>query len=232
MGREQTFDTGLAGLFSSEQAYPLDDPELGEMNRSQESAGAEGQVAMQDNQTEPVQDKAMEELVAAQDSSTAVEEAQAQADAPLDDRIPLDGPTVHLVVFALGDEQYAVDIGAVNSIIRMQAVTAVPRAPDFVEGLTNLRGTVLPVVDLHKRFGLPAQDTTKNTRIIVAESNGNKVGMRVDAVLEVRRVPEAALEPPSPLVATVDAAFVTGVAKVEEERLIILLDLERVLAHD
>jgi purine-binding chemotaxis protein CheW len=125
-----------------------------------------------------------------------------------------------------------VDIGAVNSIIRSQPVTAVPGAPDYVEGLTNLRGTVLPVVDLHKRFGLPAQETSKNARIIVAEAAGNKVGMRVDAVLEVRRVPQSAIEPPSPLVSTVDSAFVTGVAKVEEDRLIILLNLEQVLAHD
>ena len=125
---------------------------------------------------------------------------------------------------------HGLDIDAVDSIIRLQPVTAVPRAPGFVEGLTNLRGTVLLVVDLHKRFGLPARDSTKDTRIIVAEAAGNKVGMRVDAVLEVRRVPQAAIEPPSPLVATVDSAFVTGVAKVEEDRLIILLDLERVLA--
>jgi purine-binding chemotaxis protein CheW len=152
------------------------------------------------------------------------------APAPQPDRHPADGPTAHLVVFALGDEQYGLDIDAVDSIIRLQPVTAVPRAPGFVEGLTNLRGTVLPVVDLHKRFGLPARDTTKDTRIIVAEAAGNKVGMRVDAVLEVRRVPQAAVEPPSPLVATVDSAFVTGVAKVEEDRLVILLDLERVLA--
>jgi purine-binding chemotaxis protein CheW len=144
----------------------------------------------------------------------------------------VDGPTAHLVVFALGDEQYGVGIDAVDSIIRPQSITAVPRAPDFVEGVTNLRGTVLPVVDLHRRFDLPVQDATKDSRIIVAESSGNKIGMMVDAVLEVRRVAEAAIEPPSPLVATIDSAFITGIAKVGDERLIILLDLERVLARE
>jgi len=137
----------------------------------------------------------------------------------------------HLVIFALGDEQYGVDIDSVESIIRPKSITAVPRAPDFVEGVTNLRGTVLPVVNLHRRFGLPEQNAGKDTRIIVAESDGNKVGMMVDAVLEVRRVPEAAIEPPSPLVTTVDSAFITGIAKVGDDRLIILLDLEQVLAH-
>ena len=139
---------------------------------------------------------------------------------------------VHLVIFALGDEQYGVDIDSIESIIRPKSITAVPRAPHFVEGVTNLRGTVLPVVDLHRRFGLPEQGAGKDTRIVVAESGGNKVGMMVDAVLEVRRVPEAAIEPPSPLVTTVDSAFITGIAKVGENRLIILLDLGQVLAHE
>jgi len=138
----------------------------------------------------------------------------------------------HLVVFALGDEQYGVGINSVESIIRPKSITAVPRAPHFVEGVTNLRGTVLPVVDLHRRFGLPAQDAGKDARIVVAESAGNKVGMMVDAVLEVRRIPEPAIEPPSPLVTSIDSDFITGIAKVGEDRLIILLDLVRVLAHE
>jgi purine-binding chemotaxis protein CheW len=134
----------------------------------------------------------------------------------------------HLVVFVLANEQYAVGIAAVSEIIKLQPITHVPRAPAFVEGVTNLRGKVLPVLDLRKRFGLAAAAASKESRIVVAEINNVLVGMVVDAVTEVLRVPEGAIEPPSPVVTTVDSAFISGIAKVGS-RLIILLDLEKVL---
>jgi purine-binding chemotaxis protein CheW len=137
-----------------------------------------------------------------------------------------------LVVFEVSDEHYGVDVFAVDSIIRVQSVTKVPHTPDFVEGVTNLRGTVLPVVDLRRRFGLPVRAPTKDTRIVVAEMGKATVGMVVDAVVEVRKVPEEAIEPPSPLVTTVDSAFITGIAKVDDERLIIVLDIEQVLVPE
>lgn len=133
-----------------------------------------------------------------------------------------------LVVFDLANEHYGVDIAAVEGIIKLQPITAVPHAPAFVEGVTNLRGKVLPVLDLRKRFGLPRGDSTKDTRIVVVEMNGATVGMVVDGVSEVLRVSDEAIEPPSPIVTTVDTAFIKGIAKVGE-RLVILLDLERVL---
>lgn len=136
-----------------------------------------------------------------------------------------------LVIFDLADEHYGVDIAAVDSIIGMQPITAVPRAPSFVEGVTNLRGVVLPVIDLCKRFGLETQETTKDTRIVVVEMNGVAVGMVVDAVSEVIRIPEESIESLSPIVTTVDSVFITGVAKVDE-RLVILLDLNQVLSAD
>lgn len=136
-----------------------------------------------------------------------------------------------LVVFDLADEHYGVDIGAVESIIKLQPITAMPHAPGFVEGVTNLRGTVLPVVDLRKRFGLTAPEATSETRIVVAELDGTQVGMVVDAVTEVLRVPADDIEPPSPVVTTTDSSFVTGIAKVGE-RLIILLDLDKVLTAE
>lgn len=134
-----------------------------------------------------------------------------------------------LVVFDLANEHYGVDIAAVEGIIKMQAITNVPRAPQSVEGVTNLRGKVLPVIDLRKRFGLPPEEATKNTRIVVVEMNGATVGMIVDGVSEVLRVSPDAVEPPSPIVATVDSAFIKGIAKVGE-RLVILLDLGKVLS--
>ena len=134
-----------------------------------------------------------------------------------------------LVVFDLANEHYGVDIAAVEGIIKMQAITAVPRAPAFVEGVTNLRGKVLPVIDLRKRFGLPSETATKDTRIVVVEMSGTTVGIMVDGVSEVLRVSAEAIEPPSPIVTTVDSAFIRGIAKVAD-RLVILLDLGKVLS--
>jgi len=137
-----------------------------------------------------------------------------------------------LVVFDLANEHYGVDIAAVEGIIKMQAITVVPHTPAFVEGVTNLRGEVLPVIDLRKRFGLPLdQARGKDTRIVVVEIDGKKVGMVVDAVSEVLRVPDEAIEPPSPIVTTVDSAFIRGIAKVDE-RLIILVELSKVLSTE
>jgi purine-binding chemotaxis protein CheW len=133
-----------------------------------------------------------------------------------------------LVVFALASEHYGMDISVVESIIKMQPITAVPRTPAFIEGVTNLRGAVLPVIDLRKRFGLPAAEAGKDTRIVVVEMNEQTVGMVVDAVSEVLDVPEENIEPPPAIVTTLDSTFITGIAKTEE-RLIILLDLNQVL---
>jgi purine-binding chemotaxis protein CheW len=134
-----------------------------------------------------------------------------------------------LVVFELAKEHYGLDIAAVESIIKIQSITAVPHAPSFVEGVTNLRGTVLPVINLRSRFGLPEAEATRDTRIVVVDVDGTKVGMIVDAVTEVLRVPQEAIEPPSPLVVTSTSAFITGIAKVNEQ-LVILVDLGRVLS--
>lgn len=133
-----------------------------------------------------------------------------------------------LVIFELAGEHYGMRIDTVESIVKLQDITKVPHAPDFVEGVTNMRGTVLPVIDLRKRFGLTRQEATKDSRIIVVEVNQTKVGMTVDAVTEVLRVQDENVAPPSPLVTTIDSAFIIGIAKVGE-RLIILLDLARVL---
>ncbi len=134
-----------------------------------------------------------------------------------------------IVVFELAGEHYGVDIGTVESIIKMQSITVVPHAPAFVEGVTNLRGNVLPVINLRSRFRLPEAQPTKNTRIVIVTIAEIKVGMIVDGVSEVLRVSEDALEPPSPLVTTVDSGFITAIAKMED-KLVILLDLTKVLS--
>lgn len=143
-----------------------------------------------------------------------------------------------LVVFDLANEHYGVDIAAVEGIIKMQTITAVPRASAFVRGVTNLRGKVLPVIDLRQRFGLAAETPTRDSRIVVVEIPatapgggviGVTVGMVVDGVSEVLRVSAEVIEPPSPLVTTVDSAFLKGIAKMDQ-RLILLLDISRVLS--
>jgi purine-binding chemotaxis protein CheW len=134
-----------------------------------------------------------------------------------------------LVIFELADEHYGVDIAAVESIIKMESITVVPQSPSFVEGVINLRGSILPVVDLRKRFKLTATATSNDSRIVVVSIGGLKVGMVVDAVSEVLRVSEDAIEPPPPMVTNIDSAFITGIAKVDD-KLVITLDLDRVLS--
>ena len=134
-----------------------------------------------------------------------------------------------LVVFELAKEHYGMNIAAVESIIKMQAITVVPHAPAFIEGITNLRGKVLPVLDLRKRFGLDQQAADKDSRIVVVGIGGTEVGMVVDGVSEVLTVADEDIEPPPPMVTTVDSAFITGIAKLGG-RLVILLDLGQVLS--
>ncbi|MBS3968543.1 MAG: chemotaxis protein CheW [Clostridia bacterium] len=133
-----------------------------------------------------------------------------------------------LVVFNLSSETYGVDISAVREIIRMQVITEVPRTPDFVEGVINLRGKVIPVIDLHKRFDLPLVEETSNTRIMVVEVENVTVGMIVDSVSEVLRISKDSIDPPPPVISGVDSAYLRGVGKLED-KLIILLDLNQVL---
>jgi purine-binding chemotaxis protein CheW len=141
------------------------------------------------------------------------------------------GEERQLVVFQLGAELYGVEIARVHEIIRHQTVTTVPRAPIFVEGVINLRGKVIPVVDLRRRFGLPTADHTRATRIVVVEIGDQVVGMVVDSVSEVLRINTSTIEPPNPVVAGIDSEYLNGIAKLPD-RLVILLDLDRVLARE
>lgn len=138
---------------------------------------------------------------------------------------------LQLVAFRLGNETYAVDIQQVQEIIRMQRITAVPGAPFFVEGVINLRGRIIPVIDLRKRLGLPPGEETDEVRIVVVEVPPHKVGMIVDAVEEVLRLSTENIEAPSSLVASVDEQYLKGVGKTED-RLVVLLDLKEVLKKE
>jgi purine-binding chemotaxis protein CheW len=134
-----------------------------------------------------------------------------------------------LVVFELANELFGVDIAAVESIIKMLPITRVPQSPEFVEGVINLRGKVLPVIDLRLRFGLPAVEVTKSNRIMVITLGGTEVGMIVDGVSEVLSISDEDVEPPPSMVTSVHSSFVVGIAKIDT-RLVILLDLKKILS--
>lgn len=133
-----------------------------------------------------------------------------------------------VVVFHLAGEAYGVDIRFVREIIPVASITRLPNAPAFVEGVINLRGHVLPVLDLRKRFGLSSEVDPRRTRIMVAEVNAHTVGLVVDSVSEVLRVAESTVEPATGALVGVELRFVEGVAKLPD-RLVILLDLEHLL---
>ena len=138
---------------------------------------------------------------------------------------------MQLVVFDLATEAYGVDISAVREIIRLQDITRVPRAPSFVEGVINLRGKVIPVIDLRKRFSLPISEESTENRIVVVDIGGQDIGVVVDAVNEVLRISSDSVEPPSSVITGAESDYLLGIAKLED-RLIILLDLERVLSDE
>ena len=139
---------------------------------------------------------------------------------------------VQLVTFKIGEEEFGVDILRVQEIIRTMEITRVPKAPDFVEGVINLRGKVIPIIDLRKRFGMEVREHDKHTRIIVIEINNMIVGFVVDAVHEVLRIPSDTVEPPPPAVmGGIDSEYIRGVGRLDD-RLLILLDLDKLLSRE
>ena len=137
---------------------------------------------------------------------------------------------LQLVSFVVGSEEFAVPILAVQEINRMMQITAVPQSPPFVEGVINLRGKIIPVIDLRKRFGLPPAEDTSDARIIVVEVAQRVIGFTVDRVNEVLRIAADIVDPAPQMVVGVDSEFIQGVGKLED-RLLILLSLEK-LFHD
>jgi purine-binding chemotaxis protein CheW len=135
---------------------------------------------------------------------------------------------LQLVSFNIGSEEFGVDILKVQEINRMAEITKVPQAPHYVEGVINLRGKVIPIVDLRKRFGLEIKEYDKNTRIVVVDIEGNVMGMVVDSVSEVLRLPTNTIEPPPEIVTGINSEYIKGVAKLED-RLLIFLDLSKVI---
>jgi len=135
------------------------------------------------------------------------------------------------VVFKIGKEEYGVPITQVKEINRLSTTTKVPKSPMFVEGIINLRGQIIPIIDMKKRFDLTLSEYTGDARIIVIQVANNSFGIEVDSVSEVLRISSSNVEPAPQIACGIDSDYITGVAKVAD-RLLILLDLDSLLSDE
>lgn len=140
----------------------------------------------------------------------------------------MNGYILQLVTFTLGKEEYGVEILKVEEINRMTEITGVPNSTPYLEGVINLRGRVIPVVNLRKKFGLADKNYDQQSRIIILNIQGVTTGVIVDSVSEVLRISSDMVEPPPPMASSVSAEFINGIAKLEH-RLIILIDIDKLL---
>ena len=136
-----------------------------------------------------------------------------------------------IVSFRLANEEYGVDIMRVQEIILPGQITQMPQVPDYICGLINLRGSVIPIVDLRKRFGLTVAKKDENTRIIVVNVAGKTIGIVVDAVNEVLRFSSEQTEPPPSSIVGIEHSYIRGLVKFEN-KLLILLNIDNVLSHE
>ena len=135
---------------------------------------------------------------------------------------------LQLVTFAISEEEFGIDILKVQEIIRTMAITKVPNSPPYVEGVINLRGKVIPVIDLRGRFNMESRIHDRQTRIIVIDLHGMIIGFVVDGVSEVLRIQSNTVEPPPPVVSGIESEYIRGVGKLDD-RLLILLDLDKLI---
>ncbi len=135
---------------------------------------------------------------------------------------------LHIVGFRIGNETYGVRIGSVREIVRVPEITSVPSAPDLIEGVINLRGKIIPVMDLRKRFGQTEIISDKKNRILVVELENKLIGLIVNAASEVLKIPPSEVDSPGSVFAEGESSYVTGVGRLKG-RLIILLDIAKLL---
>lgn len=134
-----------------------------------------------------------------------------------------------VIVFTLAHEEYGIEVDKVRTIERMMPITRVPKTPAFVKGVINLRGVVVPVIDLRGRFGLPETELGENARIVIVAAHNLEVGFIVDSANDVTDVMSDAIENPPEVVGGIKAKYISGVAKIGDSRLLILLNLAEVL---
>ncbi|MBU5673058.1 chemotaxis protein CheW [Paenibacillus brevis] len=139
------------------------------------------------------------------------------------------GEEMKVIVFKLGAEEYGIEVDKVQTIERMMPITRVPKTFSFVKGVINLRGVVIPVIDLRGRFGLPEAEYTDQTRIIIVVANEMEVGFIVDSANDVIDLDSDSIDSPPDVVGGVKAKYLHGVARISEERLLVMLNLSEVL---
>lgn len=138
---------------------------------------------------------------------------------------------IKVIIFRLKNEEYGVDVNQVKSIERMERITRVPNTAPFVKGVINLRGVVIPIIDLRNRFGIEHLEYNDSTRIVIVNVDDVEVGLIVDAANDVIDIPVNSIEPPPKVVGGVESKYLRGVAKLSN-RLLILLNLDKVLNPD
>jgi purine-binding chemotaxis protein CheW len=136
-----------------------------------------------------------------------------------------------LIGFAVGAEEYGLELLRVKEVIRMRQITWLPKAPSCIKGIINLRGDVIPIIDLRERFGLAAREQSAMTRIIVVDVEGKSVGMVVDSASQVLRVPADQFDPPPPVMGKVSRELITAVGKLGDQ-LIIMIDVDKILSTE
>ncbi|GAA0134170.1 chemotaxis protein CheW [Paenibacillus sp. YSY-4.3] len=139
------------------------------------------------------------------------------------------GEELKVIVFKLGEEEYGIEVDKVQTIERMMPITRVPKTYSFVKGVINLRGVVIPVIDLRGRFGLPESEYTDQTRIIIVAVNEMEVGFIVDSANDVMDLNSDVIDSPPDVVGGIKAKYLHGVARISEERLLVMLNLSEVL---
>jgi len=139
-----------------------------------------------------------------------------------------EGSIKQLVSFVLEDVEYGIDILAVHEILQIPEISRLPNTPGYIKGVINLRGNIIPVVDMRKRFGFPDADITDETRIIVIETNERVIGLLVDNVHQVVRLSNSNIDPPSDMIEGVSEVFISGIGRLRD-RLIIILNLQNIL---
>jgi len=168
----------------------------------------------------------LSELLKKQDEE-AVEEVDGEISVDVD-QIQGDVTMIQLVSFVIDEVEYGVDILSVHEILRIPEITRLPNTPPFIKGVINLRGNVLPVVDVRNRFGFPKGKITDLTRIIVIETSDKQVGLLVDNVHQVVRIPDSHVDPPSDLLEGVSEEFILGIGRLKD-RLIVILNTSNII---
>ncbi len=139
--------------------------------------------------------------------------------------------SIRVLAFSLGGENYCAGIHQIRSVVRVESITRIPNAPEFVIGVTNLRGQILPVIDIRSFFGLAQKKRTEKSRVIVSDVTGSAIGILVDEVKQAMEIDEAAIQPPLATVSEKLAAYTKGQVQVLEA-IIIILDLEKILRSE